>query len=151
MSFFSQKYHEAVLQFLFALDMGGEGEGEALIALLMQELALTRQVATRAYEKASRVFSDREVGDREVATRARAYEWERIQRVERNVLRLALYEMREEQNDAYSYEQIIGEALRLTRKFSTPEATAFVNALLDEKSTDESASTLSPSYTTTPE
>jgi N utilization substance protein B len=48
--------------------------------------------------------------------------------VERNLLRMALYEMRELGTPAAV---VIDEALELARRFSTDEAAKFVNGVLD--------------------
>ena len=67
--------------------------------------------------------------DAVIAKTSQSYAFERIQSVERNILRLAVYEL------LYDPEMppkvALAEAVRLTRKFGSPEAAAFVNALLD--------------------
>src|SRR5215475_1398766 len=63
--------------------------------------------------------------------RRRAEHW-RIQRmavVDRNILRLAIYEFLYESDTPRTV--IINEALEIARKFSTFEATQFINGILD--------------------
>lgn len=58
-----------------------------------------------------------------------SYEFERIPRIERNVLRLGVYEIMYDSD--IPPKVAIAEAIRLTRKFATPESATFVNAILD--------------------
>jgi len=53
--------------------------------------------------------------------------------VDRNILRLAVYEMA---NVGTPAPVVIDEALELARKFSTDESVAFVNGVLDAVSRD---------------
>ncbi|MFN6963532.1 MAG: transcription antitermination factor NusB [Pyrinomonadaceae bacterium] len=85
----------------------------------------------------SRAFSDRIVTGtlRELATiddriRTRAEHWriERMAVVDRNVLRLAVYEFLYEDTPGTV---VINEALEIARRFSTFEATQFINGILD--------------------
>src|SRR5690606_29501809 len=55
--------------------------------------------------------------------------FERIPRVERNILRLAVFELLHDPSVPPTV--AIAEAIRLTRKFATPEAATFINAVLD--------------------
>ena len=136
-----QKFQEMVSQLLYSLDMGDSLEGD-LIPFLMRELAVSRKTVREAFLKAKTVFDARGALDEKIAATSESYALERIHKVERNVLRLALYELAHEEE--LSREQIISEALRLTRKFSTKEATTFVNAILDAKEDDDRAAPLSP-------
>ena len=64
-------------------------------------------------------------------TRRRAENW-RIQRmavVDRNILRLAIYEFLYEPDTPKTV--VINEALEIARRFSTFEATQFINGILD--------------------
>ena len=58
-----------------------------------------------------------------------SYAFERIQSVERNVLRLGVFEML--YDSSIPPKVAISEAMRLSRKFSNPESSHFINALLD--------------------
>jgi N utilization substance protein B len=66
--------------------------------------------------------------DDKIRTRAEHWRIERMAIVDRNVLRLAVYE--------FVYEEtpntvVINEALEIARRFSTFEATQFINGILD--------------------
>ena len=65
-----------------------------------------------------------------IAKTSHAYEFERIQTVERNILRLAVFEIFFD-NGTVPPKVALAEAMRLARKFSTYESTSFINAILD--------------------
>ena len=66
--------------------------------------------------------------DDRIRTRAEHWRIERMATVNRNILRLAVYEfLFEDTPDTV----VINEALELTRVFSTYEATQFINGILD--------------------
>lgn len=131
MSLPTAKFNEMVLQLLFSIDMGDCLEGD-LIPFIMRELSLTRKTVREGYQKARTIFESKEPLDQIISKTSIGYDFERIGRVERNILRMAFHEF--ERHNEEERPLIIAEALRLTRKFSTKEATAFVNAILDQES-----------------
>ena len=66
--------------------------------------------------------------DKEIQAKATNWRLERMPAVDRNILRLAVFEMH--QNDL-PRPVIIDEAIELARQFSGDESVAFVNGLLD--------------------
>lgn len=122
------KFREVVLQLLFSFEMGSDAE-EELIAYLMQDLKISRKSIREASEKAHSVWHARTFLDPWIASQSRDYAFERIQPVEKNVLRLALFELLIEKEG--NRKVVISEALRLVSKFSTPEGATFVNAIVD--------------------
>lgn len=128
MSLPPQKFREIVFQLLFALDLGGEADIE-LIPFLMHCLSVTKKQVRLAYEKAEAILNVKLELDDWIEKSSKEYALARIKSVEKNVLRLALYELLFEKT--LSLKIIISEAHRLTRKFGTPEGASFVNALLD--------------------
>jgi N utilization substance protein B len=123
-----QKFREAVFQLLYSYDLG-EAQEEAMVRLIMEELAITKKIALQAQERASKVRAKLSEIDKLIAETSISYEFERIQSVERNVIRLGLYELLFD--DEIPPKVAISEALRLARKFGTKEAAFFVNAILD--------------------
>lgn len=123
-----QKFREIVLQMLYSIDIG-DSEEDNLIELMMHELAASKKSCKEAFSRASKVLSCRDALDALIGTSATSYEFDRIHTVERNVLRLALYELL--LSEEIPAKVAIAEAIRLTKKFSTPEAVSFVNAILD--------------------
>ena len=128
MEFPPQKFREIVFQLLFSLDGGGEAEAE-LIPFLMRELSVSKKQVRLAYTKALAVWENHETFDHLISKISKEYAFDRIKTVEKNVLRLALYELLIEKE--LNLKIIISEAYRLARKFSTAEGASFVNALLD--------------------
>ena len=81
----------------------------------MEELA--RGTVTRAAEI-----------DRTIAEKAEHWRIERMAIVDRNILRLAIFELKQQ---AVPAPVIIDEALELARQFSNKESLAFINGILD--------------------
>lgn len=69
-----------------------------------------------------------EAVDNLIRTRAEHWRIERMAIVDRNVLRLAVYEFTFQKTP---HTVVINEALELARKFSSFEATQFINGILD--------------------
>jgi N utilization substance protein B len=67
--------------------------------------------------------------DRLLASRAEHWRIERMATVDRNILRLAIYELLYETETPKIV--IINEAIEIARRYSTYEATQFINGLLD--------------------
>ena len=66
--------------------------------------------------------------DNRIRTRAEHWRIERMALVDRNVLRLAVYEFLYQDTP---HTVVINEALEIARRFSTFEATQFINGILD--------------------
>lgn len=66
--------------------------------------------------------------DERIKTRAEHWRIERMALVDRNILRLAVYEFLYEDTP---HTVVINEALEIARRFSTFEATQFINGILD--------------------
>jgi N utilization substance protein B len=124
------KAREAALQMLFAADLY-KVDSERLTKEYWSELGDT------AVDMKTREFADKlvcgtlnELGtlDERIRTRAEHWRIERMAIVDRNVLRLAVYEfLFEDTPDTV----VINEALEIARRFSTYEATQFINGILD--------------------
>lgn len=123
-----QKFREIVLQILYSYDMGSQDDAP-LLHLLMQELAIAKSQVKRAHERASLIRNHTETLDALIASVSVTYEFNRIQVVTKNILRLCLYELLFDQE--VPPKVAIAEAIRLSRKFSNRESAAFVNAVLD--------------------
>lgn len=123
-----QKFREAVFLSLYAIDNGSSLERE-LIQLIMEELKITKKGVYEGVAKAQKVVAALPEIDPEIKGLSKSYEFERIASVERSILRLALYEMVHEKD--LPKKVAIAEAIRLSRKFSTPESSSFINAILD--------------------
>lgn len=123
-----QKLREISFQLLYSKDIGKSDEKE-MVPLLMKELAVTRKAVESAQEKVHLIEAVLEELDTMIAEASFSYAFERIQTVERNILRLGVFELFFD--DKIPAKVAISEAIRLTRKFGTPESAGFVNAILD--------------------
>jgi len=125
-----RKARECALQMLFAADVAKTREG-VLTKSYWSELGegglddLTRDFADRLTNGA---LSRLETIDERIRTRAEHWRIERMAIVDRNILRLAVYEFLFEETPATV---VINEALEIARRFSTFEATQFINGILD--------------------
>ncbi|MEI8124699.1 MAG: transcription antitermination factor NusB [Parachlamydiaceae bacterium] len=124
----AQKFREIVFQLLYSRDIAQTSD-EAMIELLTKELAVTKKAVCEAQERVQQILDNKEKIDSMIAKTSLAYTFERIQSVERNVLRIGVFELLFD--DTIPPKVAISEALRLAKKFSTKEAALFVNAILD--------------------
>jgi N utilization substance protein B len=82
----------------------------------------------------SGVATQRAELDQIVQDLSRNWRLERMALVERNVIRLALYELKHTRDVPTNV--ALDEAVELTKKFGTSEGAAFVNGLLDRAATE---------------
>lgn len=123
-----QKFREIVFQLLYSYDIG-KASAEPMVPLLMKELKVTRKSVKEAQEKKYLILEKLPAIDSMIAQASSGYAFERIQSVERNILRLGTFEILFD--SAIPPKVAIAEAVRLARKFGSPESASFVNALLD--------------------
>src|SRR5881227_2127010 len=127
-----RKARECALQMLFAADVAGSSARlDELVRDYWTELSEPEQ------EESAREFATRlatgtlanltEVDER-IRSRAEHWRISRMAIVDRNVLRLAVYEFLHEPTPRTV---TINEALEIARRFSTFEATQFINGILD--------------------
>lgn len=120
------KLREAVVQYLYSVEIANTSL-EVLLPLIMDALELSKKNAAVAAEEARKVIALRGEFDSAIERVSKSYELERISKVDRTILHLALYLMKEGSEPAH----VITEAIRLATKFSTPSAGAFIHAILD--------------------
>ena len=124
------KARECALQMLFASDMAS-GDCSSLTANYWNELgdaAIDDKTREFANGLVCGTLDKIEAIDDRIRTRAEHWRIERMAIVDRNVLRLAVYEfLYQDTPDTVA----INEALEIARRFSTYEATQFINGILD--------------------
>lgn len=124
------KARECALQMLFAADVV-KADTDALAPNYWDELGdSTIDEKTREFANNLVLGTLKELAviDDRIRTRAEHWRIERMAIVDRNVLRLAVYEFLYEDTP---HTVIINEALEIARRFSTFEATQFINGILD--------------------
>lgn len=124
------KARECALQMLFASDLV-HGDCEALTNNYWKELGDT-SIDDKTRDFANNLvcgtIDNRDLIDDRIRTRAQHWRIERMAIVDRNVLRLAVYEFLYQDTPGTV---AINEALEIARRFSTYEATQFINGILD--------------------
>ena len=125
-----RKARECALQMLFAADVAKTPEN-VLTKQYWDELGEPDiDDGTREFANKLAVGTLREIEKIDETIRSRAEHWRipRMAIVDRNVLRLAVYEFL---FDETPHTVVINEALEIARRFSTFEATQFINGILD--------------------
>ncbi|QVL56750.1 MAG: transcription antitermination factor NusB [Simkaniaceae bacterium] len=147
MAISQKKFREVVFQMLYSRDLNELSDAKVLSSMLDQ-FVVTRKVLHQASAKVEKIFGEVDVIDSLISKFSKDYDFKRISRVERNILRLGLFELRFE--GEIPPKVAISEAIRLSRKFGTPEGGAFVNAILDAIFQSEEAPCLSKPVLSTP-
>ena len=153
-----RKAREKALQFLFQHDLNPpENLAEALNHFWVSQSTgaiqneggkakwneVTELPPLSTEEASIRVFADpliegaityRDTADEEIVKHADNWKLSRIAAVDRNVLRLAIYELRN--RDDIPPVVSINEAIDLAKKFSTDDSGKFVNGILDRVRAD---------------
>ena len=125
-----RKARECALQMLFAADLADAAPDEVLRTYWTElDDADTEQAARDfATRLAAGTLARLEVLDERIRSRAEHWRIPRMAIVDRNILRLAVYEFLFEPTPRTV---AINEALEIARRFSTYEATQFINGILD--------------------
>jgi len=119
---------ECALQMLYGRDIGGISESEILDAYRAMD-EFTPGVLEFAEQLFTGVSAQIEELDRLIQSHAQNWRLGRMAAVDRNVLRIAAFELISGGKSPDS--AIINEAIELARKFSTQDSAQFVNGILD--------------------
>ncbi len=131
-----RRARERALEFLFGLGFTGVDWREGLAEFW--ETFATREVSRHyAGELIEGVEDHRAELDEAVDGALQGWTPERVGRIERTILRIALFEMKYRVD--VPPKVAINEALELAKAYSAAESTGFINAVLDRLN-DESAS-----------
>ncbi len=120
---------ELAAQFLYQHDINGGPLAEALSLFWLTQHQGSDTVRAFAEELIRGTLGHQAVIDEKIKQYTQNWELQRIAAVDRNILRLAMYEMlfRDDIPPVVS----INEAVDIAKKFSTRESGAFVNGILD--------------------
>jgi len=144
-----RKARECALQMLFAADVAGT-RGDQLARMFWSELS-DGEVEPGAQEFATALalgaLAHLDEVDDKIRSRAEHWRISRMALVDRNLLRLAVYEFLHEPTPRTV---IINEALEIARRFSTWEATQFINGILDAIKRDIDRDSPEPESNTAP-
>lgn len=122
-----RKSREFALQMLFEWDMTRQDPArvERLFWKSARAAASTREFANDLFEK---TVAQASAIDEMIGRLAEHWRLDRLAAIDRNILRLAVYELRAATAPP---KVVIDEALELAKKFSSAEAPAFLNGVLD--------------------
>ena len=121
------KAREYAMQMLFQMEMSPQDAKklEAKFWKNAKAADTTREFANALFEGAAEEMA---TADEAITKHAVDWKLERIAAIDRAILRLGIYELRQGETPA---RVVINESVELAKKFSSEEASAFVNALLD--------------------
>lgn len=116
-------------QALFQLDAHEGSDVNGLRRTLAEESDENAERIEAAFKLAIAAFTDRRAADSAMAALAPTWPAHRQAAVDRSILRLAHYELK---NRLGPGKQVINDAVSLAQEFSTDKSPSFVNALLDK-------------------
>jgi N utilization substance protein B len=145
-----RRSREIALQVLHALDVSPELSADAALARTFEHLVTPRGLVEEddadadpaparpdralVEELVRGVTGKRAELDETLVNLSRNWRLERMAVVERNIIRLALWELKHA--PAVPVAVVINEAVELAKRFGTAEGAAFVNGLLDRAVTE---------------
>ncbi len=166
MSIPQAKLREVLFLFMYAQDISSVDNSYELSELIMEELKVARSAVRQIKEIAEAIDLSRPIIDSKITSVLNEYRIERLQTVERTILRLAVHELLNipDLSAKAAHEKlplppkvVIAEAKRLAKKFATPQAASFIHAvvvaiakahgLIDDAVDEEAKSSLTLSQT----
>src|SRR5947209_7301853 len=123
------KARECALQALYQLDVSGGDPRDALRGILAHFEAADQETERFADELVRGVQSERKSIDDIIQKSSTNWKLDRMARVDRNILRIAVYEILRRADVPLRVS--LNEAIELGKKFGSEESSAFVNGVLD--------------------
>ena len=129
-----RRSREAVLQFLFQDDFkgfeaGSEQDLEQRFADFCSLYEIQKKARPYAAALLQGVYEKRKEVDAVISEHASNWRLERIDMTDRNILRIAVYEMIHQKD--VPPEVAINEAVEIAKRFCADDSPAFVNGILD--------------------
>ena len=124
-----RKGRELAVQALYQLDVTGEASAAAL-RLFFDRADASVRAKEFAATLVDGVQAEQARLDELIGRASRNWRFERLSRVDLNVLRLATYELAHTPHVPTSV--VIDEAIEIARRFGTHESAEFVNGILDQ-------------------
>jgi len=125
-----RKAREHALQILFQLDVGKEKPSAAILKNFWAEYRPDDDVKAFAEEIVKGTYKNLAEINKLIHQCAKNWRLERMAVVDRNVLRIAVYEILYRMDIPTSV--TINEAIEIAKKYGTDESGAFVNGILDK-------------------
>ena len=130
-----KKSNECLVQLLYGYEITGAVTERSDINFTMKQLLISKKMAEEARFTVLEICRNLDSLDDEIENISKDYEFERISKIDLTILRWSFYLINQED---FEKANLINEAIRLSKKFSTVEASKFVHAILDEKINGES-------------
>ena len=125
-----RRAREAALQVLFAADTGREVDADSAFEEVLREFSLPQRAREHALELVRGVAANRKAIDEAISSCSTHWKVERLATVDRNILRVATYELLFE--PSVPPEVVMDEAVEIARRFGGGPSPAFVNGVLDQ-------------------
>lgn len=129
-----RKAREQALQILYQADISGKDAAGALGSFI-ENFEHNRDDTEFVAELVNGVLDNRDTIDAHITKHAHNWKLSRIAPIDRNLLRLAIYEICVAKTTAGPI--VINEAVELAKKFGQNETPAFVNGILDAISREQ--------------
>jgi transcription antitermination protein NusB len=126
------KAREVALQILYEIDLAGHSPEEVLRNILDQT-EVSEEVDNFVKELVNGVVSNRDQIDQNIRDFAPAWPLEQISAVDRNILRLAIFEIL--LDNKIPVKVAINEAVELAKTFGSDNSSRFINGVLGSIST----------------
>lgn len=120
-----RKQRELLLQLLFSWEVAGGYTPD----IFMETVEVSKKHVLALEEEVQKIIEKGAELDQTIARASKDYALDRISCVDHLILRLSLFSFLFAKEDV---KIVIDEAIRLSRKFSTPEAASYVHAVIDE-------------------
>jgi N utilization substance protein B len=121
------KAREVALQALYEIDSVGHEPEESMTRILVR-LEVSEDIASFARELVRGVIQNREELDQNIRDFAPAWPLDQISLVDRNILRLAIFEILHD--NKIPIKVAINEAVELAKTFGSDNSSRFVNGVL---------------------
>ncbi len=124
---FRRKAREYALQMLYQWELS-QGEPSRVKATFWKTTRAAGELRFLANSLFEGAAADAPISDELISRHAENWRIERMAAIDRNILRLAIHELRRGETPEIV---VLNEALELAKKFSEPDAIAFLNGILD--------------------
>ncbi len=118
---------ELALQCLYQIDQSGNTDAD--IAFMSSHFDVSKKASPYAQDLVSGVRSHWDEINSLIETHARNWRVSRMAVIDRNLLRIAVFELLYRPDVPASV--VLDEAIEISRRFSTDDAASFVNGILD--------------------
>jgi len=123
------KARECALQALYQLDLSGGAPADVLAGLWTHFEPVDEDTKAFAEALVRGAQREQEAIDRLIQRTSTNWKLERMARVDRNILRIAVYEILKRAD--VPVKVTLNEAIELSKKYGSEDSSAFVNGILD--------------------